>query len=594
MKISKTIFKAYTRCPICPALDDIYRKKGLSTFSDDDEKEEILRYMFDTETGDDLIEEDQSQVETMLPYYTMVEQHAMEIAQKIFGDNIIHNVETKKQKKFSFVDKDNEFYCYLDGYQEDNNKIRVFEVKATTTSALADFTNIFSKNNSIYHLNPMPKDEKEQVAYQKNLEKLFDRYHSFGCYVFDLAVERFIIEKSLDKLDKDMEYYLCVLNNNYQLQELYHNYCDPYLPSNNEELISFIDLTSITKLYMDKIDILYQQLLKNLDRFHVGKQNLGKYCEVKAKSKCCFLNYCWKDILVDGSILEYYRLKKLSETKKIKHTLYECVNQGMYRIDSIPTNWLLNHNQKIQYNCLINDNEYINKNKIKKGISQIVYPIYHLDFESFSSPLPRFKGEKPYSQSLFQFSIHIEKKMKDCDIEKNHVQFLAQRNDLDCRKELAKKLIETIDLTNGGTVLVYNKNFECTRIAELANFFPEYKNELLNIKNRIFDLKDLVENNQKLYSSLGFTKDELNTINYYNNNLHGSFSIKKVLPLFSKLSYKDLSIANGLEAQAAYAKFSSLPEDELQELRQNLSIYCRQDTWAMVVILWGLIDKINK
>ena len=31
---------------------------------------------------------------------------------------------------------------------------------------------------------------------------------------------------------------------------------------------------------------------------------------------------------------------------------------------------------------------------------------------------------------------------------------------LDHREEMIKEMIETIDLSNGGTVLVYNKNFE--------------------------------------------------------------------------------------------------------------------------------------
>ena len=44
------------------------------------------------------------------------------------------------------------------------------------------------------------------------------------------------------------------------------------------------------------------------------------------------------------------------------------------------------------------------KNKIIDGLKQLKYPIYHLDFETFPCPLPRYSGEKPYTQSVFQFS----------------------------------------------------------------------------------------------------------------------------------------------------------------------------------------------
>ena len=64
---------------------------------------------------------------------------------------------------------------------------------------------------------------------------------------------------------------------------------------------------------------------------------------------------------------------------------------------------------KIQKQATITGTPYIDKEKIKVGLRQIKYPIYHLDFETFPCPLPRFKGERPYTQSVFQFSLHIQK-----------------------------------------------------------------------------------------------------------------------------------------------------------------------------------------
>ncbi len=85
--------------------------------------------------------------------------------------------------------------------------------------------------------------------------------------------------------------------------------------------------------------------------------------------------------------------------------------------------------------------------------------------------------EKPFFQSVFQFSIHIEASDGVCDIKRDNVSFVANTFS-DQREELVKKLVETIDLSHGGTVLVYNKAFEYNRICEFIKIFPKYKEKL--------------------------------------------------------------------------------------------------------------------
>ncbi len=143
---------------------------------------------------------------------------------------------------------------------------------------------------------------------------------------------------------------------------------------------------------------------------------------------------------------------------------------------------------------------------------------------------------------------------------------------------------------DGGSVLVYNIAFEKTRIKELGLMFPKYKNRLEDISDRLFDLMDIVKGNTKFYEALGYEKDRAKTINYYHTKLNGSFSIKKVLPLFSNLTYDDLEVANGGEALASYGKFPLMDEKTFNETYANMLEYCKQDTWAMVEIL----DKLRE
>ncbi len=610
MNISKTIFKEYTRCPRVCALDDLYKKKlgtHSSIYGADDEKAdfiELLGTMFDVETGEDFIDVTDAQLEALLPYYNRLEYDAMQVARKVFGKDIVYNLETKKQKLFSFRDNDHSYYCYLDGYQEKADEINVFEVKATTSKKFMELgptvkgkqSSIFEKGKHIIRLHPNPEMEpkKAETYYQK----LFDRYHSCGRYVFDLAVERFFIEQSLQTsgITKKINFYLVVLNADYIFDGTYGE--DGWMvygpDKNDQELVVFIDLTDLTKEYQTKIKALKNVLVEHIERMDATPIKLGTFCERKKQGKCAFIKTCWKKALEDGSILEYMMNHHgFKDENGVRHETMELINQGLDKIDSIPKKWLeARPNNLIQRFCYDEKKEYVNEDKIKRGMKQLVYPIYHLDFESFPSPLPRFKGEKPYQQSVFQYSLHIEKEPRLCDKNSNHYHYLAKDNE-DHREELIQKLIHDIDLKDGGTVLVYNKSFEHTRIKEFALLFPEYKKELDAINEHMFDLIDLVATKSEWYQALGFSTEESKLVNYYHSHLHGSYSIKKVLPVFSDLTYEGLAVANGTQAIAAYAQFKHLEKEELDQLQADLIEYCKQDTWAMAVVLWGLMDKVG-
>jgi hypothetical protein len=89
---------------------------------------------------------------------------------------------------------------------------------------------------------------------------------------------------------------------------------------------------------------------------------------------------------------------------------------------------------------------------------------------------------------------------------------------------------------------------------------------------------------------MNYDEEEAKKVNYYHKNLSGSYSIKKTLPVFSDLKYDDLDVKNGTQALVTYAMFSSMTKEEREFKYKSLIEYCKQDTWAMVVIL----DKIRE
>ena len=608
MAITKTKFINYSRCPRYVALDDLKKEKLDSMISIEDYKKEeetehiieLLCNMFD-DNGNDLIDVKNEHLETMMPYYNKVEILAGELAPKYFKGSFRFSKSTYNQESFDAIINNIRYLCYVDIYNKNENNINIIEVKATTTKKYLDLGNkdnsIFKKgNDGIYYLledlNLNIEDFMPLKVYERNRAKLLDRYTDSGHYIYDIAVQRFIIENDLKSHNenKNVKYYLAVLNSDYVFDGKYENGEPIYNTINGEDIIAYIDVTSITKDLLDKVYLDSQRIKKYIDELDGSRVNLGKYCEYKNTVSCKFCKICFSVLPEKHSILNYIDNHHGFKDGKLKYDTYDLINSGKVGMLDIPDNILNREKNRIQKECVVSGKPYINKKKIRDGLKQITYPLYHLDFETFPCPLPRYKGERPYTQSVFQFSLHVEEKPGKCDLEKNHYGYLAPDH-LDHRLDLVKYMCELIP--SDKMVLVYNDSFEKTRLKELAYIFPEYKDKLFKIRNNVFDLMNIVKTKSSLYESLGYSKEEAKMFNYYHPDMDGSFSIKKVLPLFSNLTYKGMEVGNGVEAMITYASFPKLLPLDYKHKYQKLVEYCRQDTYAMFAVLDGLRKTVK-
>ena len=608
MAITKTKFINYSRCPRYVALDDLKKEKldsmvKIEEYKKEEELEhitELLSGMLD-DSGNDLIDTTNPHLNTMLPYYNKVEILAGELASKYFKGSFKFSKSTYNQESFDAVIDNIRYLCYVDIYNEYKNNINIIEVKATTTKKYLSLGNkdnsIFKKGeDGIYYLledlNLNILDYMPLNIYEREKNKLFDRYTDVGHYIYDIAVQRFIIENDMKthSENKDIKYYLAVLNSNYVFDGKYENEEAIYDNINGEDIICYIDVTTITENLMDKIYLDSQKINKYISDLNASRVPLGKYCEYKKTVKCKYCKVCYDILPEKHSILSYMNNNFGFKKNSVKYDTYDLINEGKVSMLDIPDSMLNREKNRIQKECVMSGKPYVNKKKIKDGIKQITYPLYHLDFETFPSPLPRYKGERPYSQSVFQFSLHIEKKPGVCDKQKDHYGYLAPDHK-DHRLDLVKYMCELIP--EDKMVLVYNDSFEKTRLKELAYIFPEYKDKLLKIRNNVFDLMNIVKTKSSLYESLGYSKEEAKMFNYYHPDMDGSFSIKKVLPLFSNLTYKGMEVANGVEAMVTYASFPKLLPLDYKHKYQKLVEYCMQDTYAMVEVLNGLKDSVK-
>lgn len=214
----------------------------------------------------------------------------------------------------------------------------------------------------------------------------------------------------------------------------------------------------------------------------------------------------------------------------------------------------------------------VNEKEVKDYVNAIEYPICHLDFETIMPGVPLFNESRPYQQVPFQYSIHFQES-KDSEV--IHYEYLAPSDiNLDPRLGLIEKMIK--DTKKAKTVFVYSIAFERTRINEMIRDFPQYKEPLESINNRMVDL--IIPFRKKYYRS---------------ESMEGSSSIKKVLPaLCPELSYHDLEISEGMAASNAFLELYYYNDElHIQQVRQNLLKYCGLDTLAMVKVL-EVLEKV--
>lgn len=623
MAITKTDFINYTRCRRYVALEELKSEKldadityeEYKNAEQEAELQEILDTMLETnEEGEEIdhTEVVNRQLEAMMPYYKRVEEEAGKLVVKVFGGNTIYAEKTKDQVSFDYSLHGIHYLCYVDVYNETDDAINIIEVKATTSKKYEELEAslkarggekypIFLKQGNIFTLKgEIPGYPLEQEMslenYEAKREKLFNRY-GIGKYTHDLAVQRMMIEGELEENPKGMKkpihYYLAVLNSKYIFDGTYENGRAVYNPDEDgNELIAFFQMDGVTEEYQKFIRAERECLERYIEEMDVSKTPLGPSCGMKTYNVCKFFKpTCGSFIPEKNSSLSYMNngfgfLKE--DGTRIKGL--ELINEGYIHLLDVPEEWITRPNHKIQRECTENHTVYVNREKIAAAIKDLKYPIYHLDFETMPCPVPRFKGEWPYIQSPFEFSLHIESAPGVCDKQKDNVIFLAETTG-DEREEMIELMLKYMD-PDKGTLFAQNVGFEKGRIKELAHMFPEYREPLLKLRERGYDLLWLVNNNKELYKSLGFEGEDIETMNYYNEKLGGSFSIKKTLPVFSDLSYKNLVVKNGTEAIVEYANYDKMSKEELALKKEALRIYCQQDTWAMVEILQALRELV--
>jgi Fe-S cluster biosynthesis and repair protein YggX len=210
---------------------------------------------------------------------------------------------------------------------------------------------------------------------------------------------------------------------------------------------------------------------------------------------------------------------------------------------------------------------------IREELAPLSFPLYFLDYETFSPAIPLFSGFRPFDKVPFQFSLHI---LHEPQGELQHVEYLHME-----QSDPSEAVVQLLQQNIGekGTIVAWNKSFEMDVHKKLAARLPEHRAFLERTISQFYDLKDVFH---KQY--------------YVHPAFRGSVSIKYVLPaIVPELQYKELSILGGAQASDAWWTMLSQGPLERAVIANDLKTYCGLDTYAMYAIwrhLWDLIKNV--
>ena len=338
-----------------------------------------------------------------------------------------------------------------------------------------------------------------------------------------------------------------------------------------DELDKFFNIEDITDIALEKQDeirnniAMINRYMDEHGEYNEPVKELGMQCY--KPYPCDFWDYCTKD-LPKPNVFDVAEMRKNQKFKKYydgKVSFEDLINED------------LNPKYHQQIDLELNDKgPEINKEAIANLLNSLKYPLYFIDYESYSVPIPEIEGTHPYQQLPFQYSLHIIDEDGNCE----HKEFLAEPDDDDFIRHFAESMVN--DLSEDGSVIVYNKVFEESQVnKKLAEMYPDLKDEIYRINGNMVDFRVPFMNRD-----------------YYVKEMEGSNSIKYVLPALypndPKLNYDNLPMVhNGGEASEAFLSLRDKSLESMHEdIKKSLLIYCELDTYAMVKI-WEKFREVT-
>jgi len=252
-----------------------------------------------------------------------------------------------------------------------------------------------------------------------------------------------------------------------------------------------------------------------------------------------------------------------------EHQLHALLDAGLTCILDVPPTFPgLSAAQRETVIVVQSGEPYADVAELASALSELTWPVYHLDFETVMPGLPLWPGTRPYQAIPFQYSVHVHHE----DGSTEHREYLHRGTD-DPRRPLAEHMLA--DLGSAGSIVHYTA-YERTQIDGLTAALPGLAVALGKVRKRLFDLEPVIRRNTR------------------HPDAAGRSSIKYVLPAWCPgLTYADMNIGDGQTASVRYLRVVKGLADEAEATSTlaDLVEYCALDTYAMVRLLEEMLRR---
>lgn len=268
-----------------------------------------------------------------------------------------------------------------------------------------------------------------------------------------------------------------------------------------------------------------------------------------------------------------YSVHDITRIGQSRRKLQELMERGIHDIADVPDDYKLTEPQLLQIRAHKAQQPIVNTAAIADFLDSFGYPLYFLDYETFSPAIPSFEGFSPYKRIPFQLSLHI---LHEPDQEPEHIEFLHPDRS-DPTLAIARLLDERIGPE--GTVIVWHAPFERGVNTEIGERLGGNHAQCMErINGQMLDLREV------------FSKQH-----YVHPGFRGGTSIKDVLPIMvPELSYEGMDIRDGTAASERWWTMtgSDTEEAERAAIAASLLAYCKLDSYAMFAI-WRTLRALG-
>jgi hypothetical protein len=371
--------------------------------------------------------------------------------------------------------------------------------------------------------------------------------------VMDLTFQYYVVSQALGK-DYTIHPYFYQIKRDYQaaltyrgffkveegVTHLNHPLAQAYLDSPLLEMKDANQMVqqTLTQGFKDHVNGLVKAMRTNkkLDPGNLGSKCKGCEFKVAMDQKKHGYKECWQLPQYAGLKDEAFHQPGIFDIG-FGISIKKLIEEGRYRLEDaqsfLEDKPKQNQKQLLQVKKLINQDASIeiDRQGLQKELSQLVYPLYFLDFEAFPSALPMFPYYRPNQKVIFQYSIHKIDQVGEKEVIAHAAQFIDLGSE-----DPTLKLIRSLqnDLGSQGSVFMYSpyENTCLNNFEDWLNAHPEVEDKLTLMKF-IHSLTYRKEGNRFIRKPGHRVMIDLcDWVNLYylDPATKGSNSIKKILP----------------------------------------------------------------